>query len=189
MIYIFLADGFEECEALIPIDVLRRAGKKVTTVSIHDRKEVVGAHGVTVVADTLFAENEYGEAELMVLPGGMPGASNLVAHEGLCTALLEQHRKCGLIAAICASPAVVLSQLGILKGCLATCYPGFEEMMIKNGADCTGELVERDGHIVTGEGPAAAFPFAFELAAIVADPETAGSVASDMRYLHLLEQE
>ena len=186
MIYVFLANGFEEVEALIPVDVLRRAGKDVLTVSINETKEVTAAHGVTVIADTLFGDNDYSDAELLFLPGGLPGSQYLADHEALGQVLTERNEKGGLIAAICAAPALVLGKLGIVDGKNATCYPGCEDQMAK--ANYTGELVTVDGNIVTGEGPAAAFPFAYTLTAMLAGEETAAALAEGMRFKHLMEK-
>ena len=121
-----------------------------------------------------------------MLPGGMPGASNLYAHEGVCQALLAQQEKGRKIAAICASPAVVLAPLGILDGKNATCYPGFEDALIES--NYTGELVTVDGTVTTGEGPAAAFPYAYELLSQLVDKQTAAQIAEGMRFKHLMER-
>lgn len=155
--YVFLADGFEEVEALAPVDIFRRAGIDVKTVSINATLEVTGAHGITVKADILYDEIAYVEADWLILPGGMPGATNLKAHQGLCSKLLYHSQKGGKIAAICASPAVVLGQLGILKGYTATCYPGFEPMM--EGCNVAQTMVAVDNNIITAKGPAAAYDF------------------------------
>ena len=120
-----------------------------------------------------------------MLPGGMPGASNLYAHEGLCEALLKQNEKGKMISAICAAPAVVLAQLGILNGKRATCYPGFEQLLTE--ATYTGDLVTVDGNITTAEGPAAAFPYAYELLAQLVDQATSDQIAEGMRYKHLMK--
>ena len=184
-VYVFLATGFEDVEALIPIDVLRRGGVEVVIVSITDEQIVESAHGVGICADKLFEDCNYADADLLMLPGGMPGASNLYEHEGVCQALqspLEQGKK---IAAICASPAVVLAQLGILDGKRATCYPGFEQMF--RDATYTGDLVTVDGNITTGEGPAAAFPYAYELLTQLVDKQTSDLIAEGMRFKHLME--
>ncbi len=186
MTYVFLANGFEIIEAMIPVDVLRRAGEEVITVSINATKEVVSSNGVTVIADTLFTENDYKTADLLLLPGGMPGAENLSNHSALCQELIERNQKGGLIAAICASPAVVLSKLGILKDKKATCYPGFETQL--SDANYRPELVVIDQNIVTGEGPAAAFPFAFALAQKLKGNATTSAVEEGMRYKHLMEE-
>ncbi len=113
--YIFLADGFEEIEALAPLDILRRAGMPVITVSISDSLTVTGAHGARVEADALFTDNDMSAAEWLILPGGMPGASNLAACKPLTDLLVAQAARGGKIAAICASPALVLAPLGILQ--------------------------------------------------------------------------
>ena len=184
-VYVFLANGFEDVEALIPIDVLRRGNVEVITVSTTDTDIVESAHGVGIRADVMFDDCDFADADLLMLPGGMPGASNLFSHEGVCKALLSQQEQGKKIAAICASPAVVLAQLGILDGKKATCYPGFEQMLTT--ADYTGELVTVDGNITTGEGPAAAFPYAYTILADLVDEQTASQIAEGMRFKHLME--
>ena len=184
-VYVFLADGFEDVEALIPVDVLRRGGVEVVTVSTTEFPLVESAHGVNIEADIQFEQSDYSDADLLMLPGGMPGASNLFAHEGVCQALLAQYEAGKKIAAICASPAVVLAPLGILDGKRATCYPGFEQALSK--ATYTGDLVTVDGQITTGEGPAAAFPYAYTILADLVDQATADQIAEGMRYKHLME--
>ena len=185
-VYVFLADGFEDVEALIPIDVLRRGGVDVTTVSISDFPLVQSAHGVNVEADIMFEQGDFTDADLLSLPGGMPGASNLFAHKGVCKAIVNQHMAGKKVAAICASPAVVLAPLGILDGKKATCYPGFESVLAENNATYTGDLVTVDGNVTTGEGPAAAFPFAYELLSQLVNKQTADQIAEAMRFKHLM---
>jgi len=186
-VYVFLADGFEDVEALIPVDVLRRGGQDVVTVSVMDDSQTVeSAHGVTMIADTWIGDCDLTDADLLLLPGGMPGASNLYACEPLRQALVNQQEEGKMIAAICASPAVVLGQMGLLQGYRATCYPGFEQLL--SGAEYTGELCTVDGNIITGEGPAAAFPFAYALLAILQDEATAQQIADGMRYTHLIAE-
>lgn len=183
-VYVFLANGFEDVEALIPVDVLRRGGVEVVTVSVTGSLIVETAHRVKVVADVQFEDIDTDDADLLLLPGGMPGASNLNNHEGVRQALLRQDEQGKRVAAICAAP-LVLGGLGLLKGKRATCYPGFEETL--TGAEYTAELVTVDGNIVTGEGPAAAFPYAYTLLAMLTDEQTARGVAEGMRYVHLME--
>ena len=185
-VYVFLADGFEDVEALIPIDVLRRGGVDVTTVSITDFPLVQSAHGVNVEADIMFEQGDFADADLLFLPGGMPGASNLFEHKGVCKAIVDQHMAGKKVAAICASPAVVLAPLGILEGKKATCYPGFESVLAENNATYTGNLFTVDGNVTTGEGPAAAFPFAYELLAQLVNKQTADQIAEGMRFKHLI---
>ena len=184
-VYMFLADGFEDIEALIPLDVLRRGEVDVTTVSITDSNIVESAHGVQMITDAIFEETDLSDADLLMLPGGMPGASNLNAHEGLRQALLKQNEEGRLISAICAAP-LVLGGLGLLRGKRATCYPGFEDTLI--GAEYTAELFTVDGNITTGEGPAAALPYAYTLLARLTNNETAQAIAEGMRYVHLMER-
>ena len=185
-VYVFLANGFEDVEALIPVDVLRRGGVDVVTVSTTGQSIVESAHGVGIRADALFDACDFADADLLMLPGGMPGASNLYAHEGVCQALLAQHEKGKKIAAICASPAVVLAPLGILDGKNATCYPGFEDALYE--ANYTGDLVTVDGTVTTGEGPAAAFPYAYELLSQLIDKGISDQIAEGMRFKHLMDR-
>lgn len=180
--YIFLANGFEEIEAITTIDVLRRGGVDVKTVSINEGLQVEGAHGVTVTADALFADVDFKFAEWLIMPGGMPGASNLHEFKPLNDLLLEHFRKGENIAAICASPAVVLAPLGILSGKNATCYPGFEDSMEK--VRMQNEPVVVDGNIVTACGPAASMKFALAIVAIEKGDDVAQDIASGM-LLHL----
>ena len=184
-VYVFLANGFEEVEALIPIDVLRRGGVDVVTVSIMgNSKTVTAAHNVQIVADAVMAECNFSDADLLFLPGGMPGASNLYEHEGVRQAVISQVQAGKKIAAICAAPAVVLAQLGVLDGKKATCYPGFEKLLTK--AHYTADLVTIDGNITTAEGPAAAFPLAYELLSQLVSKETSDQIAEGMRFKHLM---
>lgn len=178
-VYVFLADGFEEIEALATVDVLRRAGVKVTTVSINPTEMVTGAHGVPVVADVLFDAADLADADMLVLPGGMPGAANLDAHRGVCTALKAQAESGKYLAAICAAP-MVLGHLGLLNGKNATCYPGFEGEL--DGSTYTAAPVEKDGNIITGKGPAVVLPFAYALAETLVGEEVVAQVKSGMLY-------
>ena len=184
-VYVFLADGFEDVEALIPVDVLRRGGVEVVTVSITEFPLVQSAHGVNIEADMMFEQCDFSDADLLMLPGGMPGASNLFDHKGVCKAVVDQAVAGRRVAAICAAPAVVLAPLGILDGKRATCYPGFEEALTE--AIYTAELVTVDGTVTTAEGPAAAFPYAYELLGQLTDKQTAAKVADGMRFTHLMK--
>ena len=179
-----MADGFEDVEALIPVDVLRRGGVEVVTVSTTEFPSVESAHGVSIETDLLFEQCDFSDADLLMLPGGMPGASNLFAHEGVCNAVKAQAAAGKKVSAICAAPAVVLAPLGILDGKRATCYPGFESAL--ENATYTGDLVTVDGNVTTAEGPAAAFPYAYELLAQLVDKQTSDQVAEGMRYKHLM---
>ncbi len=160
--FLFLANGFEEIEALTVVDVMRRGGLDIKTVSINTTHEVTGAHGIVVKADMTFSEADYNDAEWLILPGGMPGSENLHNHEGL-SKLLISHAAKGKIAAICAAPAIVLAPLGILKSKGATCYPGFEDKLVEGGALRRESPVVSDGNIITANGPATALPFALAI--------------------------
>lgn len=178
--YLFLADGFEEIEALATVDVLRRANVNVTVVSIYEHDTVNGAHGIGVVADEVFSECEFDNADWLILPGGLPGADNLVAYKPLAELLKKHYKAGGRIAAICASPGVVLAPLGIVNGKNATVYPGFESKLEAGGAHPTGERVTVDGNVTTGNGPASAVPFALKIVEQTVGKEVADQVASGM---------
>lgn len=177
MVYVILAEGFEEIEALTVVDVVRRAGVEVYMVSITSEKEVKGAHGIVVAADVLLPNTDLAASELVVLPGGMPGAVNLRKCHVLCEELNKRAEKNLPIAAICAAP-FILGELGILKGKKATCYPGFEEKL--TGAHATGTMVEKDGNIITGKGPAAAMEFALKIAELLTSKKQSDEVATGM---------
>ena len=161
MIYIFLAEGFEEVEALAPLDILRRAGIEVETVSISDNQVVVGSHNVPVLADRILPAVDFDDAEMIVLPGGLPGSTNLDACEDLRAGIKELYDAGKPLAANCAAP-MVYGHMGLLQGLKATCYPGMESNL--EGATYTGALVEKDGQFITGKGPAAAFEFGYAIA-------------------------
>lgn len=181
--YIFVANGSEEIETLIPVDVLRRGGVEVKTVSITGSLEAELSHGVTIKTDLTFEDANLNDADLLMLPGGLPGSTNLNAHNGVREALMKQYNAGKLVAAICAAP-MVFGSLGIVRGRRATCYPGFEKFL--DGAEYTHELCTVDGNVVTGEGPAAALPFAYKLLEMLSTEQTAHEVADGMMYLHLM---
>ena len=178
--YIFLATGFEEIEALATADILRRANIDVTLVSIYPELEVSGAHGITVVTDTIFDACDFSDAEWLICPGGLPGADNLYAHTALTELLLAHNANGGNIAAICAAPAVVLAPLGIIKGKNATCYPGFEPKLTEGYATPQNQRVVTDGNIITANGPSSATPFALAIVEKAKGKETADEVAAGM---------
>lgn len=167
-ICVFLAEGFEEVEALTPVDVLRRAGLPVKTVSVTGVLTVTSAHGVPVVADMVFEDVNEADTEMIVLPGGLPGATNLDAHEGLSKLIMAFAEAGRPLSAICAGP-LVYGKRGLLKGKKATCYPGFEKYL--DGADYTAALTEKDGNFLTGKGPGAAMAFSFAIAEKYIGPE------------------
>ena len=174
-----MAEGFEEIEALTAVDVLRRAGISVKTVSITSSLQVKGAHGVVVNADVLFDNTLFSSAEWLILPGGMPGATNLYEFAPLRGLLQRQSDSTnGRIAAICAAPAVVLGQLGLLKGKTATCYPGFEEMLVD--AKVSEAPVVVDGKFVTANGPSTAMRWALTIVKETKGTDIAVQVANGM---------
>ncbi len=176
-VYVFLATGFEEIEALAPVDILRRGGVDVKTVSVKDTRYVEGAHRVIVKADNILREVDLDNASMLVLPGGMPGAEELAACHRLNSALMKFDEKGGIIAAICAAP-MVLGRLGLLKGRRATCYPGFESYL--KGATYTANKIEVDGNIITAYGPGAAFDFGFTLLLSCTDINTVAAIKAGM---------
>lgn len=159
---LMIANGSEEIEALTVVDVMRRAGITCDIISVSE-KEIVSAHNIKIVADKVIDKN-IKEYDMIVLPGGLPGAENLAENNLLIETLQEFNKNDNkYIGAICASPAIVLSKAGIEKGKKITSYPGedFEEML-KN-ANYTESVVEVDGNVVTSRGPATALPFAYKL--------------------------
>lgn len=179
MIYVHLATGFEEIEALSVTDVLRRAGADVKTVSVTGEKTVEGAHGISVMADILFEEADYKNCEMMVLPGGMPGTLNLGRHQGLCRELSNAAETGKWVCAICAAP-MILGSLGILEGKRATIYPGMEGHLI--GAEPISAAVVRDGNIITSMGPGTAMEFGFALTEFLFGEEKADMLRAEMIY-------
>ena len=163
-VYVFFADGFEEIEALTAVDMLRRAGLNVKIVSVTPDEIVVGAHDVSLLCDVNFDNCDFRDAELLLLPGGMPGAATLGEHKKLCELLKDFASKNKPLAAICAAP-MVFGKLGLLKGKKATCYPGFEIYL--EGAEYLKQPVVCDGNIVTGRGPGAAMDFALAIVALL----------------------
>ncbi len=173
-ISVFLADGFEEIEGLTVVDILRRAGLRVDTVSVTGEWIIRGSHQIDVQADCLFEEMDFSETDMLVLPGGMPGTRNLMNHKGLQELLRAYHEKGRYIAAICAAPSV-FGRLGFLKGRRACCYPSFEEKL--EGAEVVQEPVSVDGHIITSRGMGTAIPFALKLTALLCGEEKADEIS------------
>ena len=173
MIYIFLADGFEEIEALTPVDVFRRANLPTTTVSITESTTVTGSHNIPVIADTTLSKVDLSNADLLLLPGGMPGTKYLGECKPLCDAVAA-HAKAGKpTAAICAAPSV-LGKLELLRGKEAICYPGFEDALV--GATIPQKKVVRDGNIVTAAGMGVALDFALECLCLLGHTDDAARI-------------
>lgn len=173
---VVLAKGFEEIEAVTPIDILRRAEVHVEVVGL-DAHEVTGAHGVTFRTDRLLADTE--DADAIVLPGGLPGAENLAASDTLAAVLRAQLAAGRIVAAICASPAFVLAPLGLLDGKRATCYPGCQDRFADTTTYVADDVVI-DGNVITSRGPGTAFPFGLALARLLAGPDVADQLAQAM---------
>ncbi|MDR2848008.1 MAG: DJ-1/PfpI family protein [Bacteroidales bacterium] len=173
-VFVFLAEGFEEIEAVGTIDILRRGGLSVTTVSITANHIVTGSHGIAVTADALFEKADIAGGDMLVLPGGMPGASNLNVHKGLQEQLKKYAAEGKKIAAICAAP-LVLGGLGLLQGKKATVYPGYESTL--KGAEYVKTKVVTDGNIITGRGPGFVFEFALAIVAELQGQAKADEVA------------
>ncbi|NLY71119.1 MAG: DJ-1/PfpI family protein [Clostridiales bacterium] len=176
-VYVHLANGFEEIEATTVIDVLRRAEIDVETVSITGDLLVTGAHGVGVKADKLIDDVNYDSGDMIVLPGGMPGTTNL----GNCSKLIEQVKKYNdqkkWVGAICAAP-MILGENGLLEGKTAVIYPGMEEHL--KGAELGNNKVEVDGNIITSKGPGTAMDFALKLVEVLKDKDAVNKLKEEM---------
>ena len=185
--YVFLADGFEVSEALTTVNMLRRGGVNVKTVSIYDDRIVTSSNRIPVIADMAFGEfkasTTFGAClptDVMIFPGGMPGSSNLAAFGKLMDIMQEHHAEGGTIAAICAAPSVVLSLLPDLTGRKITCYDGFEEALQAKGAEYIKEGVVTDGNIITGRGPGWAVEFGLAILAHIKGQEVAEKVKAGL---------
>ena len=177
MILVHLATGFEEVEALTCVDILRRVDLDARLVSVTDDIYVEGAHGITVKADLMFDDVDYSKCEMIVLPGGLPGAYNLRDHQGLRKEILKFAEEGKGLAAICAAP-LVFGDLGILEGRKATIYPGMEEEL--KGAESIGFPVVRDMNLITSQGPATAMRFAVALVSYFKGKEVADELEEDL---------
>jgi 4-methyl-5(b-hydroxyethyl)-thiazole monophosphate biosynthesis len=178
-VYIFLADGFEDIEALTVVDLMRRARIDITTVSIKETRTVTTSHGITLQADSLFTETDFTDADMLVLPGGMPGTKYLDEYEPLTDLLQSFYIKGGKVAAICAAPSV-FARLGFLEGRKATSYPSFMEKL--TGARTTEEPVAVDGNVTTSRGLGTAIDFALSLIGQLAGMEKAHEIAESIVY-------
>lgn len=183
--YEFLADGFEPIEAVSPVDILKRGGVDVVLVSITGSLYVSSNIGVVVKADVLFEDADLSDADVLMTPGGLPGATNLNAHKGVVEAFRKQYGQGKLVASICASP-MVLGTAGIAKGKTVTCYPGFESYL--EGAHITGGLVEQDGNVITGNSPGAAMPYGFHLLSVLMGDDVSKEVQQSMHFDQLMER-
>lgn len=180
-VVVALADGFEEIEAVVPIDVLRRAGLKLSTVGITG-KIVMGAHGIPLTADQVWNDVATSTPDVLVLPGGMPGSKNLGNHVGLKSMTQRIAAADGYLVAICAAPAFTLGTWGLLAGRHATCYPGCETQFPAN-VKFRKDSVVVDGRIITACGAGVALDLSFVLVEILLGAETANEIRSGMQWM------
>ena len=185
---IFLANGFEDIEALATNDLLRRGGLDVELVSISDEAFVQSSQGVNVGVDNFLSNLDTShegttENDLMVFPGGLPGASNLAKCEPLIELMNAHYAAGGSLAAICAAPGLVLSRLEDVKGLKFTCYQGFDKHLTSKGAEYLPEPAVRCGRIITGRSPGHTMTFALEIVKMVKGEEVAASISHDI-YLY-----
>ena len=178
-VYAFLADGLEEVECLAVVDVLRRSGVEVTLVSVTGDRKVTGSHGIELGTDAVFEDVNPDVADVLFLPGGMPGTNNLKAHMGLRAAVECANKQGRRIAAICAAPSI-LGSMGLLKGRTATCYPGFEDQL--TGVSYTSQGVVTDGNITTGRVLGFALDMGLELIRLLQGPQQAQKIAAAIQY-------
>ena len=176
---IFMANGCEEIEGLTVVDIARRAGIEIDTISITGADEVTSSHKVTFKTDTTKEEADFSQYDGIVLPGGMPGTTNLGADETVNKVIKEFAAQGKLVAAICAAPSV-LGQAGLLEGKKATCFPGFEDKL--TGAEFTEDKVAVAGNIITSRGMGTTIPFALEIVKYLIDEETADTVAGKIMW-------
>ena len=176
---VFLAEGFEEVEGLTVVDLLRRAGEEVLMVSIGTSLEVTGSHGIKVSADRLFEEADYSDADMLVLPGGMPGTLHLGEHKGLTELLIKFNEAGKKVAAICAAPSV-LGENGILEGKHAVSYPGFEEKL--TGASVSYDNVVTDGNVITSRGMGTVIDFGLAIVSYFGSEELVEDVRKHLVY-------
>lgn len=178
-IWAFLAEGFEEVEALTVVDILRRAKYEVTTVSITEDLFVTSSHNVVIKADKKMTELESELPDVVFLPGGMPGTLSLGAHEGLKNIILNATEAGKIMAAVCAAPSVY-GEMGLLKSRKATCYPGFEDKLL--GAEYQDEQVVVDGTFVTSQGMGTCIPLGLKLVELLSSEEMAAQIKNSIRY-------
>ena len=187
VVYIFLADGFEEIEALATLDMLRRGGVTVKTVSITERQAVLGAHGVKVEADWTYGDfksiagfDGWNPEDVLVFPGGMPGAKNLSEKQDLVRTANIHFAMGGTVAAICAAPGLVVSRLDGIEGRRFTCFDGFEGFLTARGAEYERKMVVSDGHLITGRGPGCAVEFGLAILESIKGKDEAERVRSGL---------
>ncbi len=177
--YAMIADGTEEVECLAVVDVLKRSGMEVVLVSAGETRNVLTSHQIRIEADAAIAETDMSDADLIFVPGGMPGSENLSACPALITAIQNQLDHGRRVAAICAAPGVVLGRHGFLKGRKATCFPGFEKEL--TGAEYINQSIVTDGNITTAKGVGVAIDLGLELTALFFGEDAAGKLRQTMQ--------
>ena len=179
-VYIFLADGFEDMEAIATRDVLLRGGVDVQTVSINDDPFVTSSHGITVSVDLTRDDFNDDAPAVMIFPGGMPGSKNLAADKALMALMRRCYAQGGIVAAICAAPGLVASQLDDVSGKRFTCFDGFQDPMIAKGAVFTPESAVVDGRLITGRGAGHAVNFGLAILGALKGDETVARVKAGL---------
>lgn len=177
MVYVFLAEGFEEIEALAVVDILRRAEVPVSTVSIKEKTMIKGAHNITVMTDMVLEDIDSSKIDALILPGGMPGTLHLSKDSRLKQLILDSNKKGILIGAICAAPSI-LGESNMLIGKDAVCFPGFEEQLL--GANVLYDKVVVSDNIVTSRGAGTAMDFGFKLVELLKDKQTSDNLREKM---------
>jgi len=175
-----IADGSEDIEAVSIIDTLSRGGVEVTVASVMDELQITCANGTRIVADAMIGDCSAQEWDAVIAPGGMPGAEYLSANNAFISLLQKQLDENKIAAAICASPAVVMAKHGMLKGKKATCYPGFEALLLESATMALTEAVVVDENVVTSRGPATAVMFALVLVGKLCGPEKSREIGQGM---------
>ena len=178
-VLVFIADGTEEVECLTIVDILRRAGIESPLISITNSRNIISSHNVKIEADFTFEEYDKNDADMLFIPGGMPGTTNMSNHDGLA-ALIKQYADEGKrVSAVCAGPSVI-GRLGLLNGKKATCFPGWEDKLI--GAEVTGEEFVTDGIYTTGRGLGACVDMALEMVRLLEGEELALDIKTRIQH-------
>ena len=181
MVYILLGEGFEEIEAISPLDILRRADIEVTTVSLSNELHVNGGHNITVKADITIEQVDFSELEMLVLPGGLGGVKSISESPAAMDLIQKTWNAKKKLAAICAAPTL-LAKLDLLKGLTVTCYPTVSDVIEEAGGTFKPDSVVCDGNLITGQAAGASIEFGLELVAVLRDRETSEELQSALIY-------
>lgn len=181
MVLVLLCKGFEEAEVAIPVDLLRRGGVEVALCGV-DTPQVVSAHDITFGTDVMLSDVELDKVDMVFVPGGLGGVNGLLASEAACTCLKRAKEQGKYLAAICAGPTV-LSRLGLIDGCKATCYPGMEDLLAPAIPQIGAKAVyDEAGKVLTGQAAGAGFDLGLLMLTVLRDAETAAQVAKAVHY-------